>query len=239
MSRLLKSKKGEMLVNITNNKFFYSRKVQHMPLQSHITKRPIQQSLHYNQFGRPFKQLQNPKLRIRQFHRSFPNYPLVKKPFSNNRVNSQIRQWQLNRQLKRRGKPSLTSLRLKQTVRPSLTNQQRRQTVRKSLINPQQRQTVRSSQATLRQRQTIRPSFINQQKRKQNNPSRPNPRIKKRFKQEEKINRLRVFTPQGLLKLAPMNDKAIWELIISRLPNDYSIPDRQIIPIFEAFSKRK
>jgi hypothetical protein len=224
----------------------------HWPKQSPMTKRPIQQFLHYNQFGRPFKQLLNPQLRKRKFHQSFPNKLLIKKPPSNKGINRQVREFHPNRQLRRMGKPSLTSLRLIQTVRPlltnqqhiqmgrpSLTNQQRRQTVRKSLINPQQRQTVRSSQANLRQRQTLRPSFINQQKRKQINPSRPNPRIKKRFMQEEKIKRLRVFTPQDLLKLAPMEDKAMWELIISRLPHDYSIPDRQFIPIFGAFEKRK
>ncbi|MCQ6282560.1 hypothetical protein [Bacillus sp. EB600] len=51
--------------------------------------------------------------------------------------------------------------------------------------------------------------------------------------------RERFYTPQELLKLAPIHDKAMWQLIISRLPTDYRLPDPEFVKIYKNFFKSK
>jgi hypothetical protein len=211
-------------VKINNTNFNYGwKKMQNWPQQNQLKTRLIQQSLHYNQYGRPIKQLRKmgrPSLTLQQ--RRQPVRP------------------SLTHQKRRQPvRPSLTLQQRRQQVRPSLTLQQRRQQVRPSLTLQQQRQQARPSQTLQQQRQHVRPSRTPQQQRQRVKPSLPNPRIRRRSQLEKTVNRKRFFTPQELLMLAPKQDKAMWELIISRLPSNYSIPDPEFMHIYYSYNNRK
>ncbi|WP_404332380.1 hypothetical protein [Mesobacillus maritimus] len=58
----------------------------------------------------------------------------------------------------------------------------------------------------------------------------PSPKIRNSSNCQE----VRFFTPKEILELAPQQDKAIMELILNRLPLNYTIPDRKFVQIFES-----
>jgi hypothetical protein len=47
------------------------------------------------------------------------------------------------------------------------------------------------------------------------------------------------YTPQDLLNLAPIKDKAMWKIIISRLPADYRLPDPGFVHIYRKYFNSK
>jgi hypothetical protein len=211
------------------------KKMQNWPQQNQLKTRLIQQSLHYNQYGRP----------IKQFRKMQPSQTLQQRrqPGKSSLINQQrrqpIRPLRTLQQQRQPGRPSRTLQQQRQPVRPSRTLQQQRQPVRPSQTLQQQRQPVRPSRTLQQQRQPVRPSHMNNQQRQRVKPSLPSPRIRRRSQLEKTVNRKRFFTPQDLLMLAPKQDKAMWELIISRLPSNYSIPDPEFIHIYNSYNNRK
>jgi hypothetical protein len=199
----------EMLVNRNNRKLNQVWKAHQWP-KNQSHKGWIQLPLGSNQFGRPLRpSLLNTQLRRRR--QFFPSLP--------------------NHQLVNN---SLLNSRIRSRVRVSQVNQQRKP-VSPLLKNQLQKKQVRPSQINQQQRKQVRPLQKNQQQRKQVRPTRPNSRIQ----QKKVVNRIKFFTPQELLKLAPQQDRAIWDIIIKWLPNDYSIPDPQFIHIYESFKNQK
>ena len=69
--------------------------------------------------------------------------------------------------------------------------------------------------------------------------TKPNPRMRNRYPRASGVNSKPIFfTPHELLRMAPIQDRAMWELIISRLPSDYSIPDPKFIHLYQSFKKQ-
>jgi hypothetical protein len=207
---------------VTINKTNFNHGWKNWPQQNQLKTGLIQQS-HYNQYGRPIKQL-------RQMGRTSLTQQPRRQPV------------RLSRTYHQRTQPVRSSRTLqqqRQPVRPPLTLQQQRQTVRSSRTFQQQRQTIRPSRTFQQQTQPVIPAHMNKQQRQRVKPSLPNPRIRTRNQQEKTVNRMGFFTPQELLIFAPKQGKAMWELIISRLPSNYSIPDPEFIRIYNSYDNRK
>jgi hypothetical protein len=69
--------------------------------------------------------------------------------------------------------------------------------------------------------------------------SRLNLRIERQIQREKVSKRMKFFTSQQLLQFAPKEDTAMWEMIISRLPIDYSIPDPEFVHLYESSRNHK
>ncbi|MFB3161490.1 hypothetical protein ABLO26_08955 [Neobacillus sp. 179-J 1A1 HS] len=126
---------------------------------------------------------------------------------------------------------------------PSQVNQQQRGRIIPTQGNVQQRWNT-STQVNQQQRAEIRPwKDIKQQSEiVPLNQSKPQQRIRERLSAlhgKKGQPRIKLVTPKELVLLAPIKDKAMWEMIVDRLPPDYSIPDPQFLQIFRSLNKLK
>ncbi|MFB3167767.1 hypothetical protein P5G62_011690 [Neobacillus sp. 179-C4.2 HS] len=125
-----------------------------------------------------------------------------------------------------------------------------------SQVNQQQRGRIIPAQGNVQQRLNT-PTQVNQQQRAEIRPwkdikqqseivplnqSKPQQRIRERLSAlhgKKGQPRIKLVTPKELVLLAPIKDKAMWEMIVDRLPPDYSIPDPQFLQIFRSLNKLK
>jgi hypothetical protein len=117
-----------------------------------------------------------------------------------------------------------------------------------SQVKQQQRERVLPPQINVQQ--AVNSPFLVNQKQSEKigplNQSKPQQRIRERLsalhgKKEKpgKVLHLKLVTPKELVLLAPIQDKAMWEMIVDRLPHDYTIPDPRFLQIFRSFNKLK
>jgi hypothetical protein len=130
---------------------------------------------------------------------------------------------------------------------PSQVNEQQ------TLITPfqvKQEQRGRVIPTQVNVQQTINtPSQVKQQESEIIGPlnqSKPQQRIRERVSalhgkkvQPEKVLRIKLLTPKELVLLAPIQAKDMWEMIVDRLPPDYTIPDPRFLQIFRSYNKLK
>ncbi|OLS34059.1 hypothetical protein [Bacillus sp. MRMR6] len=192
-----------------------------------------------NQFGRPIKQLLPNRQKQRMpLPQSLPNHPHIERSALNGQIRSRIWSSKINRQQRKPVRHFQTNQQQRTRLGQQKANQQLRQRVRFPKPNQPKRNRDGAPQPIQQQKGRIRSSQTNRQQRSRIRSSHLHSEIGRRHP-EKVINRIKFFTPQELLLFAPVQEKAMWEMIVNRLPPDYSIPDPQFLQVYKSFNNQK
>lgn len=199
---------------------------------------------------------------IQKVRRRFPNalrIPKVRKPFPQSLLNQNTQrrpsQAQMNQNIQRPLNQAQIKQKFQGRVLQAMTNQKVQGQFPQTQVNRKFHGRVSQPQVSQKLQEQFPQTQVNQKfqgrvlqaqgNQKVKIPNRPpfrgipNQNRSRNIRHRTSQMPIKIFTPQELLQMAPGSDKKLWELIVSRLPASYTIPDVKFIHLYQAFNKQK